>query len=134
MTAVAPRSSAATSSRSIRERSLGIEERQCFTYDPLGRLTKAWTAKDQNSCTAGPAGPDGTSNATAGTDGSGYWQECEYDLPGNRKKLSDMDLAGDTAKDAVATYAYSKADGSQPRTLTKLTKKYVTPQGAQVTA
>ncbi|MFD5905604.1 ricin-type beta-trefoil lectin domain protein [Streptomyces microflavus] len=119
---------------SIRERSLGIEERQCFTYDPLGQLTKAWTAKDQNSCTAGPAGPDGTSNATAGTDGSGYWQEYEYDLLGNRKKLSEKNLAGDTTKDAVTTYAYGKADGSQPRTLTKLTKKYVTPQGAQVTA
>ncbi|WP_240676743.1 ricin-type beta-trefoil lectin domain protein [Streptomyces sp. B27] len=119
---------------SIRERSLGIEERQCFTYDPLGQLTKAWTAKDQNSCAAGPAGPDGTSNATAGTDGSGYWQEYEYDLLGNRKKLTEKDLAGDTAKDAVTEYAYGKTDGSQPRTLTKVTKKYVTPQGAQVTA
>ncbi|MFJ3296665.1 ricin-type beta-trefoil lectin domain protein [Streptomyces bacillaris] len=119
---------------SIRERSLGIEERQCFTYDPLGQLTKAWTAKDQNSCAAGPAGPDGTSNATAGTDGSGYWQEYEYDLLGNRKKLTEKDLTGDTAKDAVTEYAYGKTDGSQPRTLTKVTKKYVTPQGAQVTA
>ncbi|MFI1188670.1 ricin-type beta-trefoil lectin domain protein [Streptomyces californicus] len=118
----------------VRERSLGIEERQCFTYDPLGQLTKAWTAKDQNSCTAGPAGPDGTSNASAGTDGSGYWQEYEYDLLGNRKKLTEKDLTGDTAKDAVTEYAYGKADGSQPRTLTKVTKKYVTPQGAQVTA
>ncbi|WP_437441579.1 ricin-type beta-trefoil lectin domain protein [Streptomyces cavourensis] len=117
-----------------RERSLGIEERQCFTYDPLGQLTKAWTAKDQNSCAAGPAGPDGTSNATAGTDGSGYWQEYEYDLLGNRKKLTEKDLTGDTAKDAVTEYAYGKTDGSQPRTLTKVTKKYVTPQGAQVTA
>ncbi|HEX8344734.1 MAG TPA: sugar-binding protein, partial [Actinoplanes sp.] len=40
----------------IRERSPGIEERQCFTYDPLGQLKKAWTGKDQETCAAAPAG------------------------------------------------------------------------------
>lgn len=46
---------------SIREHSDGIAERQCFTYDPLGQLKTAWTAKEQTSC-AGPKNGDGTLN------------------------------------------------------------------------
>ncbi|MGA5700118.1 ricin-type beta-trefoil lectin domain protein [Peterkaempfera bronchialis] len=118
----------------IRENSVGIEERQCFTYDPVGQLKKAWTSKDQASCATGPVKADGTVNVTAGTDGSGFWQEYEYDLLGNRSKLVEKDLTGNTAKDAVTDYAYGKADGSQPRTLTKATRTYTTPAGAQVTA
>ncbi|MET9436671.1 polymorphic toxin-type HINT domain-containing protein [Streptomyces sp. NPDC006551] len=118
---------------SIQEKSVGIEERQCFAYDPLGQLKSAWTSKDQTACT-GPKNTDGTLNVASGKDDSGYWQEYEYDLLGNRTKLTEKNLTGDTAKDAVSTYAYGKADGSQPHTLTKVTKKYVTPAGAQVTA
>ncbi|MER5714160.1 ricin-type beta-trefoil lectin domain protein [Streptomyces sp. NPDC002132] len=118
---------------SIQEGSLGIEERQCFTYDPLGQLKSAWTAKDQTACT-GPKNSDGTLNVAAGKDNSGYWQEYEYDLLGNRKKLTEKDLTGDTAKDATTTYAYGKADGTQPHTLTKVSKTYTTPAGAQVKA
>jgi hypothetical protein len=118
----------------IRERALGIEERQCFTYDALGQLLKAWTAKDQGSCSAGPISGDGTVNVAAGPDGAGYWQEYEYDLLGNRTKLVEKDLTGNTARDAVTEYVYGKADGSQPGTLTRVTKRYVTPDGAQVTA
>jgi RHS repeat-associated protein len=119
---------------SVREKSVGIEERQCFTYDTIGQLTKAWTAKDQESCAAGPVSADGTVNVAAGKDNAGYWQEYEYDLLGNRTKLVQKDLTGTTAKDSTSTYTYGKADGSQPGTLTKVTKKYVTPAGAQVTA
>ncbi|WP_282693394.1 ricin-type beta-trefoil lectin domain protein [Streptomyces sp. CC208A] len=119
---------------SIQEKSVGIAERQCFTYDPLGQLKKAWTNKSQTSCSADPKNTDGTVNVASGADGSGYWQEYEYDLLGNRTKLSEKDLSGNTAKDAVSTYAYGKTDGSQPHTLTKVTKAYTTPAGAQITA
>ncbi|MFI5931988.1 RHS repeat-associated core domain-containing protein [Actinoplanes sp. NPDC051494] len=119
---------------SIRERSTGIQERQCFTHDPLGQLKKAWTAKDQESCAAGPVNADGTPNVAAGTDNAGYWQEYEYDLLGNRTKLVEKDLTGTATKDSTSTYTYGKADGSQPHTLSKVTKKYVTPAGAAVTA
>ncbi|MET9346695.1 ricin-type beta-trefoil lectin domain protein [Streptomyces termitum] len=118
---------------SIHEASKGIEERQCFTYDPLGRLMSAWTAKELTSCATTAA--DGTRNVSAGTDGSGYWQEYEYDLLGNRTKLTEKDLGGATAKDAVTTYAYGKGTGAsrtQPGTLTKVTRKYTTPAGAAV--
>ncbi|NMO56350.1 sugar-binding protein [Actinoplanes sp. TBRC 11911] len=119
---------------SVRERSTGIEERQCFSYNPIGELAKAWTDKNQEACSSGPLGTDGTVNVAAGKDNAGYWQEYEYDLLGNRTKLVEKDLTGNTAKDATSTYTYGKADGSQPTTLTKVTKKYVTPAGAQVTA
>lgn len=118
---------------SIREHSDGIAERQCFTYDPLGQLKTAWTAKEQTSC-AGPKNGDGTLNVAAGKDNSGYWQEYEYDLLGNRTKLTEKDLAGTTAKDATTTYSYGRADDTQPHTLTKVSKTYTTPEGAQVKA
>ncbi|MFJ9810321.1 ricin-type beta-trefoil lectin domain protein [Streptomyces sp. NPDC101158] len=119
---------------SIQEKSVGIEERQCFVYDPLGQLKSAWTSKDQANCT-NPKNTDGTLNVAAGKDSSGYWQEYEYDLLGNRTKLTEKDLSGDAAKDATSTYEYGKgAAKDQPHTLTKLTRKYTTPAGAQVTA
>ncbi|WP_073951955.1 ricin-type beta-trefoil lectin domain protein [Streptomyces kebangsaanensis] len=118
---------------SIREHSDGIAERQCFSYDPLGQLKSAWTSKDQTKC-GGPKNGDGTLNVSAGKDNSGYWQEYEYDLVGNRKKLTEKDLTGATAKDATTTYSYGKADGTQPHTLTKVSKTYTTLQGAQVKA
>ncbi|GGR64196.1 ricin-type beta-trefoil lectin domain protein [Streptomyces roseolus] len=113
----------------IREHAASIAERQCFTYDPLGQLKKAWTSKDQTACTAAP-----TATTVSAGDGSGYWQEYEYDLLGNRKKLTEKDLAGDTTKDAVTDYTYGKADGTQPHTLTKVSKAYKTPAGASVKA
>ncbi|MFE1382081.1 ricin-type beta-trefoil lectin domain protein [Streptomyces sp. NPDC058740] len=119
---------------SIQEKSVGIEERQCFAYDPLGQLKSAWTSKDQANCTT-PKNADGSLNVSAGKDNSGYWQEYEYDLLGNRTKLTENDLTGDTSKNAVSTYAYGKgAAKDQPHTLTKVSKTYKTPAGAQVTA
>ncbi|MFD7975630.1 ricin-type beta-trefoil lectin domain protein [Streptomyces sp. NPDC059071] len=127
---------------SIQEGASGIEERQCFVYDPIGQLKSAWTAKDQTTCVnpRNPDGslnknPDGTLRVAAGADGSGYWQEYDYDLLGNRSQLTENDLSGDTAKNAVTTYAYGKnAAKDQPHTLAKVTKKYKTPSGADVTA
>ncbi|GAB7053018.1 hypothetical protein JCM9534A_81440 [Catenuloplanes indicus JCM 9534] len=118
----------------IRERADGIAERQCFTYDGIGQLTKAWTAKDQQACHAGPANADGTNNIAPGQDLSGYWQEYGYDDLGNRKWVANKDITGDRAKDVATEYSYGKADGSQPGTLTKIKKRYTTPEGAEVAA
>ncbi|MFF8594423.1 polymorphic toxin-type HINT domain-containing protein [Streptomyces sp. NPDC015220] len=118
---------------SVQESATGIDERQCFAYNPLGELKTAWTSKDQTSCTS-PKNADGTLAVAAGKDNSGYWQEYEYDLLGNRTKLTEKDLTGNTAKDATTSYAYGKADGTQPHTLTKVSKTYTTPAGAQVKA
>lgn len=114
---------------SIRERSSGIAERQCFTYDALGQLTTAWTAANQDSCAAAPS----PTTVAAGSDTSGYWQQYEYDALGNRTKLTEKDLIGATAKDAVTTYTYGTSN-NQPGALSKVSRTYTTPAGAQVTA
>ncbi|WFE24849.1 ricin-type beta-trefoil lectin domain protein [Solwaraspora sp. WMMD791] len=114
----------------VREHATGIAERQCFSYDGVGQLTRAWTSADQSSCAAVPS----AAMVASGADGAGYWQEYEYDLLGNRTRLVEKDLGGDVAKDATSTYTYGKLDGSQPRTLTSVRKQYVTLSGAQVTA
>ncbi|WP_265868013.1 ricin-type beta-trefoil lectin domain protein [Streptomyces sp. SKN60] len=127
---------------SIQEKSTGIAERQCFDYDPIGQLKSAWTSKDQTSC-VNPRNPDGTFNrnadgtlrVAAGADNSGYWQEYTYDLLGNREQLTENDLTGDTTKNAVTTYEYGVGTAkSQPHTLTKVSKTYKTPAGAEVKA
>ncbi|WP_344266606.1 sugar-binding protein, partial [Streptomyces sodiiphilus] len=124
----------------IREAVPGVAERQCFTYDALGRLTQAWTSARQSSCTAeGKVGPapsygDGTLNVAPGADASGYWQTYTYDALGNRSELVRHDLGGDSAGDVVTRYGYGASDGSQPRTLTGTETEYRTPEGAQITA
>ncbi|GAB7042939.1 hypothetical protein JCM9533A_67900 [Catenuloplanes niger JCM 9533] len=118
----------------IRERADGIAERQCFNYDAVGQLTKAWTAKDQEACYAGPANADGTTNVAPGKDNSGYWQEYGYDGLGNREWVTNKDINGNETKDVATEYDYGKSDGSQPGTLTKVRKRFHTPQGAAVTA
>ncbi|MET8297583.1 ricin-type beta-trefoil lectin domain protein [Streptomyces sp. NPDC005180] len=77
----------------------GREDRQCFAYDPMGQLTKAWTGKTA-SCT-GPSLAD----VTPGPDGDGFWQEYQFDAIGNRTKLINRDL-NDPALDDETTYTY----------------------------
>lgn len=115
----------------IREQATGIQERQCFTYDALGQLREAWTSEVQHLCP--PSSLLSVLPPAAGPDGTGYWHKYEYDLLGNREKLVEKDLTGNTARDATTTYTYG-SNGSQPRTLTKVAKNYVTPAGAAVTA
>ncbi len=63
-------------------------DRQCFTYDALGQLVKAWSGAT-DSCTE-PTDLDPT-HATTGPDGDGYWQEYQFDVIGNRTQLLDKD-------------------------------------------
>ncbi|TDC41445.1 ricin-type beta-trefoil lectin domain protein [Micromonospora sp. KC213] len=113
----------------IRERAASTAERQCFRYDAVGQLRTAWTSSDQGACATGPLGAPAVS---AGNDGTGYWQEYEYDLLGNRKKLVEYDLTGKRAEGAITTgYEYT---GSQPRTLTKVTREWTTPEQVRITS
>ncbi|MFI7078358.1 ricin-type beta-trefoil lectin domain protein [Micromonospora sp. NPDC049903] len=117
---------------SIREHATPIAERQCFTYDPLGQLRNAWTSNSQTSCDAGP-GTATAPNAAVGVDSTGYWQEYEYDLLGNRTELVERDLTGRTSVAPLeTTYGYGREGGAQPRTLSAVTKTYTTPQGAAI--
>ncbi|MFJ7264751.1 RHS repeat-associated core domain-containing protein [Streptomyces globosus] len=91
---------------------------QCFTYDHLGRLTQAWTDTGTQTTAPQPSVPgiggctnrDGPAVDTAGKPSVGgpapYWQQYEYDLIGNRKKLVRKDVTGNTAKDATVTQTF----------------------------
>ncbi|WP_239515984.1 MULTISPECIES: ricin-type beta-trefoil lectin domain protein [unclassified Streptomyces] len=102
----------------------GLIDRQCFSYSPMGQLTKAWTGK-----TAACTGPS-LSDVTAGPDGDGYWQEYEFDKIGNRTKLVNRNLTN-SALDQTSTYTYGvdPPGGSQllsktrPHALTKVERK-----------
>ncbi|MFF4010641.1 polymorphic toxin-type HINT domain-containing protein [Streptomyces sp. NPDC001717] len=93
----------------------GREDRQCFAYDPMGQLTKAWTGK-----TAACTGPS-LSDVTPGPDGDGFWQEYQFDAIGNRTKLIDRDLTNG-ALDDETTYTYGvtvAGNGTQPPVTTQ---------------
>ncbi|TWG00890.1 RHS repeat-associated protein [Kitasatospora viridis] len=113
-------------------------DRQCFTYDYLGRLTNAWTdtggtttrptgawtdssgATQGSGASASVPGIGGCTNAN-GPAGSGsslsiggpapYWQTYGYDATGNRKTLVQHDPTGNTAKDITTTETFG-APGS----------------------
>ncbi|MFE5709608.1 RHS repeat domain-containing protein [Streptomyces sp. NPDC056501] len=74
-------------------------DRQCFTNDQLGQLTKAWTAKT-DCATAASSTSVGGPNA--------YWLTYEYDKLGNRTKQQD-ELGGVTT-----AYTYPTAEAEQP--------------------
>ncbi|MFE3607580.1 ricin-type beta-trefoil lectin domain protein [Streptomyces goshikiensis] len=93
----------------------GRTDRQCYAYDPMGRLTQAWTGKTE-SCT-GPSLGD----VTPGPDGDGYWKTYGFDAIGNRTKLTDHDLTS-PALDDETTYSYGitiAGNGTQPPVKTK---------------
>ncbi|MFZ3494698.1 polymorphic toxin-type HINT domain-containing protein [Streptomyces sp. 5.8] len=93
----------------------GRVEIQCFVYDPMGQLTRAWTGK-----TAACNGPT-RSDATAGPDGDGYWQDYFFDKIGNRTKIIERDFS-DASLDDWTTYDYGvevAGNGTQAPTMTQ---------------
>ncbi|MCG7208169.1 GH-E family nuclease [Streptomyces arenae] len=89
-------------------------ETQCYAYDPLDRLTSAWTATDNCSAT-----PTSSSHSTVGdgiTSGT-YWTSWSYDEIGNRLTQTQHTTSG-TGSDTLTTSAWSS---TQPNTLTGTT-------------
>ncbi|MGW4728486.1 polymorphic toxin-type HINT domain-containing protein [Streptomyces shenzhenensis] len=86
---------------------------QCFTYDYLARLTKAWT-QSTSTCATTP------SSSTLGGPAP-YWSSYTYDLMGNRKTETLHDTTGDTAKDTKRTYAYPDPGTTRPHALSSVT-------------
>lgn len=115
---------------SIQQGAAGIRERQCFRYDPVGRLNEAWTSSDQSACKAG--GATAAADVSAGEDGSGYWTDYAYaGLSSERTSMVEHDLLGATAKDTTTTYTYGAGEAG-PHALTSLVREYTTEAGAQV--
>ncbi|WP_051969856.1 RHS repeat-associated core domain-containing protein [Kitasatospora azatica] len=94
-------------------------DRQCFTYDYLGRLSTAWT--DTGSTTMAPqpsVGAIGNCTNTTPTSGaqtpnrttvggpSSYWQSYSYDLTGNRIQQVQHDTGGDSTKDQTTNQTF----------------------------
>ncbi|MEV7087929.1 RHS repeat-associated core domain-containing protein [Streptomyces sp. NPDC093085] len=78
---------------------------QCFTTDPLGRLSEAWTAK--SACTTAPS-----STTVGGPDP--YWQTYGYDSLGNRTQLVEHATGTQSGSDATTTYTHPAAKTGLP--------------------
>ncbi|WP_169988775.1 RHS repeat domain-containing protein [Microbispora sp. H10836] len=94
--------------RSIADASRDGADTQCFSYDPLRRLTEAWT---QTTATCDAAPP-----VTVAGGPAPYWQTFGYDTAGNRVSETRHGVAGQP--DTVRTYTYSPA--GQGNRLTKI--------------
>ncbi|MEV0580842.1 RHS repeat-associated core domain-containing protein [Streptomyces sp. NPDC050392] len=86
-------------------------DNQCFTTDPLGRLTEAWTAK--STCTTTPA-----TDTVGGPDA--YWQSFAYDKLGNRTKQTEHSTTT-TGTDATTTYTHPAAGADRPHAVQQAT-------------
>ena len=73
---------------------VGPADTQCFRYDPLWRLSSAWTPKATVTCATDPA--VGNLGGAAP-----YWQDWTFDLLGNRATETTHTSAGNTTR----TYA-----------------------------
>ncbi|MFE7638265.1 RHS repeat-associated core domain-containing protein [Kitasatospora sp. NPDC057518] len=107
-----------------------VADLQCFTHDYLGRLTQAWTDTGTQTTRPQPSVPGvGACTNTDGPSVSGgkpsvggpapYWQQYEYDLIGNRTKLVQKDVTGNTAKDVTTAQTFgsgANTPSSDPKT------------------
>ncbi|RIQ20883.1 HYD1 signature containing ADP-ribosyltransferase family protein [Jiangella rhizosphaerae] len=93
----------------------GTPDVQCFQYDYLRRLKKAFTATD-TGCDTPDLPPTSTPSSPK------YHQEYTYDLTGNRTSFvrTRLSSAG-TPTTSTTTYTYPPAGSPQPHTLTSST-------------
>jgi RHS repeat-associated protein len=88
----------------------GTTQAQCFGYDPLRRLTQAWTT------TADPCQNTPDTAAIGGPDP--YWTSYTYDPTGNR--TTETRHAIGSAAQVTRTYTYPATGAAQPHTLTSV--------------
>ncbi|WP_409350464.1 RHS repeat-associated core domain-containing protein [Streptomyces bacillaris] len=100
---------------SISDTSRSGTDTQCFDYDHLQRLTKAWTQGDKTCATAPGAGTVGGP--------APYWQSFSYDKTGNRLSETLHDVSGDSAKDTLRTYSYPAPGSARPHGLTSVSTR-----------
>ncbi|MCX4237245.1 polymorphic toxin-type HINT domain-containing protein [Streptomyces ortus] len=86
---------------------------QCFTYDPLRRLSEAWT-QDEVSCAEAPGG------STLGGPAP-YWTSYTYGKTGQRLTETLHDSAGNAAKDTKREYDYPDPGTAQAHALSSIT-------------
>ncbi|MCC5035683.1 hypothetical protein DMH02_021315 [Streptomyces sp. WAC 00631] len=79
-------------------------QRECFRYDPLNRLTAAWTTAAATQCAA-----TGTPNADFAAGPDPYRTEYAYDPIGNLQSVTDTTASGSTTED----YRYPGYNGDE---------------------
>ncbi|MFC0627326.1 RHS repeat-associated core domain-containing protein [Kribbella deserti] len=95
------------------------KDTQCFNYDELKRLTKAWTPGDGN-CAVQPTAASQLGGPAP------YWHSWTFDKIGNRKTETRNTSAGAT----TSTYEYPAAGQPRPHAVQKITT--TGPQGTKV--
>ncbi|MFI2215219.1 polymorphic toxin-type HINT domain-containing protein, partial [Streptomyces sp. NPDC020141] len=103
----------------------GQTDTQCFVHNKLRQMTSAWTASTD---TCDPAGP--SKQTVGGPDA--YWQSYEFDKAGNRSKLVEHDITGDTAQNVTREYTYGKPGVGGPNALAQV--KSTGPGGERLNA
>ncbi|WP_082859859.1 RHS repeat-associated core domain-containing protein [Alloactinosynnema sp. L-07] len=78
---------------------------QCFDYDALARLSKAWTATDNCAAAAG---------ATTVGGPTPYWRSWEFDALGLRTREVQHALPGSPGGDTSTMYTYPAPGGVRP--------------------
>ncbi|MFF7245220.1 RHS repeat-associated core domain-containing protein [Embleya sp. NPDC008237] len=90
---------------------------QCFAYDGARRLKEAWTDTAGTTTASAPSVPGiggcvsqaPVKDIVGGPDA--YWQSFEYDVVGNRIKLTDHDPTDDPAKNTITQYGFRERAG-----------------------
>ncbi|MBQ0981679.1 polymorphic toxin-type HINT domain-containing protein, partial [Micromonospora sp. M61] len=93
----------------------GTRDVQCFTYDYLRRMERAWTSASTatDPCAGGPS-----STGVGGV--APYHHAYTYDVVGNRKTESQFAANGTSIKERA--YTYPAAGQPQPHTLRSMTE------------
>ncbi|WSB27164.1 RHS repeat protein [Streptomyces sp. NBC_01788] len=87
---------------------------QCFTNNPLGQLTEAWTAKID--CSTQPS-----ASTVGGPDA--YWQSFKYDVVGNRTEQTDHGTGALVGSDATTSYTHNTPTTGLPHAVQTATVK-----------
>ena len=98
----------------------GTRDTQCFTYDYLRRMDRAWTSASSatDPCAGGPS--------VTGVGGvAPYHHAYTFDVTGNRK--TEVQYGSNGSPLVERNYTYPTAGQAQPHTLREMTEK--TPQG-----
>ncbi|GAA1393437.1 RHS repeat-associated core domain-containing protein [Catellatospora coxensis] len=91
----------------IAGKTAGVRDQvECFQYDYLRRMTKAWTEASWACNTPQRTGADP------------YWREWTFDTVGNRLTQTEKDSVGG---DTTWNYTHPTPGGAQPHTLTSVT-------------
>ncbi|MCX5271010.1 polymorphic toxin-type HINT domain-containing protein [Streptomyces virginiae] len=107
----------------------GVRDTQCFTYDHLRRMTRAWTDTGTTTTQPGPSVPGiGGCTNTAPQPGkvggpAPYHQSFTYDVTGNRTSVTDHDPAGDAAKSTTTTNTFPAPGQPRPHAPTSTKKQ-----------